>query len=231
MRRLFGSLGFVLVASALAAPATAFAQQSLSLSVGRFSPRGIDARSDDDVLVNNLDFLRFEVADFKSTTFGAEWLIAMGNRMEVGLGAGFSSRTVPSVYADFVNEDDSEIEQDIKLRMIPFTATVRFLPLGRESVVQPYIGGGVGVISWRYSETGEFIDFTDGSIFPESFVGSGANAGPVVLGGVRFGLGAADVGFEGRYQSAKGSLSTDEFFGSEIDLGGITFLVNFNLRF
>ena len=45
----------------------------------------------------------------------------------------------------WVNSNFSEIEQEFKLRIVPFTATFRFLPLGRKGAVQPYIGGGVGV--------------------------------------------------------------------------------------
>jgi hypothetical protein len=158
-------------------------------------------------------------------------LIALNERVEAGLGLGYSQKTVPTVYADYVNEDGSEIEQDLKLRMVPFTATVRFLPLGRSAAVQPYIGAGVGVISWRYSETGEFVDFTDFSIFRDQFVASGSNAGPVVLGGVRFPVGMVDIGGEFRYQNARGELSADEFFGTRIDLGGFSYTLNVNVRF
>jgi outer membrane protein W len=231
MRRLISTCCLMFVAGAFVAPAPAAAQQSLNVYLGGFSPRGEDARDADDVLVNNLDFLSFDVKDFASATFGVEWLVALNDRVEAGLGLGFSRKTVPTVYADFINEDGSEIEQDLKLRMVPFTATVRFLPLGRNASVQPYIGAGVGVISWRYSETGDFIDFNDDSIFRDSFVGSGSNAGPVILGGVRFPVGAADVGGELRYQSAKGELSGDEFFGTRIDLGGFSYTLNVNFRF
>jgi hypothetical protein len=231
MRRLLPMCCLMLLATAVLAPAPAAAQQSLNIYLGGFSPRGEDARDDEDVLINNLPFLVFDVKDFGTATFGAEWLIALNDHVEAGLGLGFSRKTVPTVYADFVNEDGSEIEQDLKLRMVPFTATVRLLPLGRNAAVQPYIGGGVGVISWRYSESGDFIDFTDNTIFPDRFVGSGSNAGPVILGGVRFPVGSADIGGEIRYQSAKGELSGDEFFGTRIDLGGYSYTVNLNFRF
>jgi hypothetical protein len=231
MRRHAPAFCLVLLAAALAAPAPAAAQQSLNFYVGGFSPRGEDARTDDDVLVNNLDFLSFDLKDFATATIGAEWLVALNDRVEAGLGLGYSRKTVPSVYADFINEDGSEIEQDLRLRMVPFFATVRFLPLGRDAAVQPYLGAGVAVISWRYSETGDFVDFNDFTISRQSFVASGSNAGPVILGGVRFPVGMADIGGEFRYQNAKGSLSADEFFGTKIDLGGFSYTLNVNLRF
>ena len=97
--------------------------------------------------------------------------------------------------------------------------------------MQPYIGGGVGLFWWRYTETGEFVDF-DSTIFRETYIGDGGAAGPVILGGVRFGLGSWDLGGEIRYQKAEGELPPDQgFSGDKIDLGGFNYLVTVNIRF
>ena len=41
-----------------------------------------------------------------------------------------------------------------------------------------------------------------------------------------------DIGFEARWQSAAGKLPADQdFFGTEIDLGGMNYLATFNIRF
>lgn len=231
MRRSPSVACLVLLAALLALPSPSAAQQSFSLHFGGFAPRGEDARSADDVLLNNLDFLAFNLEDFNGGTIGGEWLVALGETVEAGLGIGFYRKTVPSVYADFVNENGSEIEQDLRLRVVPFTATIRFLPLGRRAALQPYLGAGVGVFAWRYSETGEFVDFRDGAIFRDRFTGSGSAAGPVVLGGLRFPVGSWDIGGEIRYQNADAELDDQDFFGSVVDLGGFNYLVTFNVRF
>lgn len=234
--RLRAAAGLVALFSLLL-PATSHAQQSLNLYVGAFSPLGEDARVRDrgrsnDVLVNNLDFLAFDIKDFKGGTVGAEYLVGLGDYLDAGLGLGIYKRTVPSVYADLVNENGTEIEQDLKLRIVPFTATVRFLPFGRSVPVKPYIGAGVGVFAWRYVEVGNFVD-ADFNILPrESFVGSGTASGPVVLGGLRFPLGPWDLGGEVRYQKATGDLPADQFFSADkIDLGGWTYAATFNIHF
>jgi hypothetical protein len=232
MRRQVLSLVVVLFVSGLIAPATTYAQQSLNIYVGGFVPKAADSRTGNDVLVGNLDFLAFKISDFKSATIGGEWLFGIGQRLDAGFGLGIYSKTVPSVYRDLTHSSGAEIEQDLKLRVVPFTATVRFLPLGRGAAIQPYVGAGVGVFAWRYSETGEFVDSTDSSIFRDSFSGSGATAGPVVLGGVGFPLGAWSIGGEIRYQSAQGDLPSDQgFSGTKIDLGGFTYLASFKVRF
>jgi hypothetical protein len=217
---------------AVAAPPAASAQQSVNVYLGGFVPRAEDARDRNDVLVRNLDFLAFLIRDFGSATVGGEWLVGLGEKVDASLGIGVSSRTVPSVYADLVNSNGREIEQDLRLRTVPFTATVRWLPLGRRDAFAPYIGAGVGVVRWRYSEAGEFVDFSDGTIFRDSFVGTGAAAGPVVLGGLRVPVGAVDLGGEIRYQNVIGDLPDDQgFAGSRIDLSGFSYLFTFNIRF
>jgi hypothetical protein len=227
-------LGLVLLVG-LGAPSESAAQQSLNFYLGGFSPRGLDARNDTDVFVGNLfngeDSLDFEVSDFNGATVGAEWLAAIGPHLEAGIGLGYYRRTVPSVYAFLVEDDRTEIEQDLRLRIVPFSATVRLLPFGREAAIQPYIGAGLGVLNWRYSEVGEFVDSFDGSVFADRFAGSGSAAGPLILGGARFPAGAWTIGGEVRYQSAKDELPVDEFLGTTIDLGGYNYLLTFSVGF
>ena len=230
MRRFVSFVLGALVVGILSAP-PASAQQSLNLYVGGFTPRAFDARDRNDVLVNNLNFLAFNIKDFNSAALGGEWLVGLGDVLEGGLGIGFQTRTVPTVYANFVNTNGGEIEQDLKLRVVPFTATVRFLPLGHHHGIEPYIGAGVGVFNYRYSESGQFLA-TDRTIFRDSFVGSGTATGPVILGGIRFPVGSWGVGGEIRYQSAKGDLpSNQDFAGTKIDLGGFNYLFTVNVRF
>ena len=238
MQRRALSVTLASIAAILIAPGLCAAQQSFSLHLGGFAPSGEDARAargggtSDDVLVSNLEDLFFEIDDFRGGAVGVEWLTAVGDYLEVGLGVGRYSKKVPSVYRDLVDIDGSEIEQDLRLRIVPLTATVRLLPLGRDAPMQPYIGGGVAVLAWRYSEVGEFVDFSDFSIFRGTFVGSGTKAAPLVVGGVRFPIGSLDVGGEIRYQQAEAELPTGEgFAGSIIDLGGVSYLMTLNIRF
>lgn len=214
---------------------TAAAQQTLNFSLGYFTVRGEDARVEGDVLNENRNFLVFDVGDFNGATVGAEWLIPLGEYFEAGAGLSFSRSTVPSVYADFVDTDGSEIEQDLRLRVIPVTFTVRVLPLRQTSPVQPYFGGGLGLFAWRYSESGEFVDFQRrNAIFRDQFVASGTETGPVVLGGIRFAGDVISGGFEVRYLSADAPLGrpfaivqTDP----RIDLGGWTYAFTLGWRF
>ncbi len=212
-------------------PGAAAAQQSIAINFGAFTPKSLDARPADDVLVQDLNYHYFDIRAFDNFTFSGEWLVPLGQVLEAGIGVGFYQDTVPASYIDYVNENGSEIRQDFKLRIIPITVIARFLPLGRRTAVQPFFGAGVGILPWRYSETGEFID-ADGNIFRDAFVGSGTAVGPVVGGGVRFAPSPAFAfGAEIRHQWGEGNLNPTDFNGSKIDLGGFTYLGTVIFRF
>jgi outer membrane protein W len=237
MRRLFSS-GFFVLLFGLSAAGSASAQQSVNLSIGGFIPRGdqvsaiVTGRDPNDVLTANSDFLDFDFRNFRGVTANGEWLIGFADKFEGSLGIGIYNKTTPAFYDAVVNSDGSDIVQDLNLRVIPFTATVRFLPLGHHDAIVPYVGAGVGVFTWHYSESGQFVDPTDNSIFRDTFTGNGSTVGPVILGGVRIPIGRVEPGFEVRWQSAKGDLPASEgFAGSKIDLGGVNYLFTLNFKF
>lgn len=229
--------GIVLAALlAIAWPAPLLAQDSwLSLSLGRYTVRGADTRIADDVLLANLqEGFYFFPDDLNGASVGAEWLLGVGDYLEVGVGAGWYRRTAFSVYKEWYNIDGTEIEQDFTLRVAPFTATARFFPFGRRAVVQPYAGAGVGLFNWRYSEVGEFIDFgyEDRPVFWGQYTANGSDVGRVYLAGLRFGGGRYAAGIEFRYQDAQGVVGIDQgFLAERIDLGGMTTAFTFNVGF
>jgi len=208
----------------------ALAQQTFNVSLGYFTLRGQDARVSGDVLNANRNFLTFDVKDFDGASIGGEWLFPVGNYIEAGAGVAFTRRTVPTVYTRLVNRDGSEIEQDLKLRTVPATFTFRVLPLGQNRGFQPYLGGGLGVISWRYAESGQFVDTRTNAVFNHSYVGSGTATGPVGMGGIRFAADSFATGFEIRYQKAEADLAPP-FAGPKLDLGGWSYLFTVGARF
>ena len=238
------------IAGAVPAPAQAQVRRvesgrhAVGFNFGFFTVRGLDSRGctncepiDQDVLVADLTqgqySLAFDVADFNGVTFGGEYVAGIGDYLEAGFGVGFYQNTVHSVYAQKVRDDGAEIAQDLKLRIVPLTATVRFLPIGRQGIT-PYVGAGIGAFNWHYSEVGEFIfqnDVTDN----DRFLADGWAAGPVVLGGIR--LPVSDVwtvGGEIRWQKAvgEGLIKQNEFFlGDKVDLGGWNYNFTVHLRF
>jgi len=240
-------LGTALAVILLLVPASAHAQirqvgssssnggnSTVNFTIGYFALKGLESRVDEDVLLNDLQNfhpLLFEIKDFNSATFGAEYLFAAGSNFEAGVGVGFSQRTAPSVYADLTRPGNVEIEQELKLRQVPVSFTGRFLLLPRGSAVEPYIGAGVVAIRYRYSEVGDFID-NSLEIFPARYVAKGVAVGPTVLGGIRAPVSNWTVGGEVRWQKAEGKKLLDEgFLGDRLDLGGWHANFTFGVRF
>jgi hypothetical protein len=223
-------VGAMLVCATMAS-AQDLGRQTVNFTLGGFTPVGFDSRDIDDVLVANSTFLLFDIDDFNGASVGGEWLFPLARHIEGGIGASYSSKTARSVYADFVDPNGTEIDQDLKLRLTPIAFTVRLIPVSPRSPFQPYVGGGVGLISWKYTEVGEFVDFNAGrEIFNGRFEESGTNTGPIVLGGIRFAGDAFSAGFEIRRQWASGDLNAD-FAAPKIDLGGWTYNFTAGFRF
>jgi outer membrane protein W len=245
-------VGFgLIVAAALLTPATASAQvvrvtrsdsrNAINFNLGYFALRGADSRDVEDVILANVPDLAsqdkpfdpLEISEFNSFTFGGEWSYALTDYLEVAAGIGFYQKKEPTLFRDFQDSDGTDILQDLKLRIIPITAMVRFLPLGRDAVVEPYFGAGIGIFNWHYSEVGEFVDFSDDSIFFNRYTANGNAVGPVIAAGLRAPIGDVwSVGGEVRWQKATGDGLLDEgFLRDKVDLGGFTTSFTFGLRF
>ncbi len=233
-RAAVGAAGLALV---LGTAATASAQvvHSIGFGAGIFSPRTLDARDIDDVLVENLNTLSFDIKKFRGGQVFGEWAMTFSDRVELALAGGYYRRSVHSFYTDYVNSNGRDIEQDLRLQVVPMSAIVRFLPVGRAGKAQPYLGGGVSALRWRYSEIGEFVDFNNNfAVFRDRYIANGTTLAPVVLGGLRLPLGGDVYALNGelRYQFGSGDLGANSGFLTEkIDLSGLNFTVGFQIRF
>lgn len=230
--RLVSTLAGVLAFSVLSADTALAQQQSVNFSLGYFTIRGEDSRTNGDVLVENRDLLLFDFDDFNTVAIGAEYVYSIGEFLEVGGSLGYTSRGVDTIYEDYERPDGSEIEQELRLRVVPMAATIRILPLGRSGAFQPYVGGGLGIYNWRYSETGDFIDFSlpGRPVFRETYTQTGTALGPVAVFGARVPLGNITIGGEVRYQKAEGDLDERDFLGPKIDLGGFNYAGTIGFR-
>jgi hypothetical protein len=219
----------------VAAPASAQVVQGFQFGAGGFMPQGFDGRPANDVLVTDLTTiptLSFDISHFNGAQIFGEYNVDLGRHLEVGAGVGYYRRTTPSVYTSFVNNNDgSDITQNLRLRVVPVSAVVRFMPFGRPGHVQPYIGAGVAALVWRYSEFGQFLD-ANNNIFQATFVGTGTTPAGIVLGGIRLPMNGDIFGLmaEVRYQWATGNLDPNNFLSNRIDLTGTSFTIAFQVR-
>jgi hypothetical protein len=229
-------VGLLMAAALVARPATASAQvvQSLNLNIGVFMPRGEDSRVANDVWLKDVPIYRFEIKDFTGGEVSGEWNFGFGDRVELGLGGAFYQRTVDTNYRDFTNPNNSEIQSKFKLRLAPITGVIRLLPFGDAHSFQPYVGGGIAIVNWKYSEVGDFIDFNDNNnVYHARYTANGSKAAPVFLAGFRAPIGGDvwAITMEGRYMRADADLNTNDFLANKIDRGGTTLRFGVLVRF
>jgi opacity protein-like surface antigen len=118
------------------------------------------------------------------------------------------------------------------MQQIPITGTLRLIMTGRHAAVQPYVGAGVAVVPWEYSEAGDFVD-QNLNVFNWTYKDSGTAVGAVVFGGLRVKVSrTVALGTEFRYQMVDAPLDPNVGFqGTRLDLSGLTYQASVIFRF
>jgi len=196
-----------------------------------FIPKG-----NSDVYRQNRIETTFEVQDLNTVggTFGYDHFL--GDFISIGGSASFyrSDTTVSDV--DFEFENGQPIFRDIRLEIVPLELNLRLLPAGRNAVIIPYVGGGIGAYMWEYEEFGDFVidRFTDPSIITGSAFSDGTDFGYHVEGGVQIPVSrSATITGEVKYFSVEGDLDIEGFDPSfePIDLSAVTYSAGISFWF
>jgi hypothetical protein len=228
----------VLGALALAVPASVSAG-NLTIRGGGFFPRAESTLfSDISDLYTREGFgdtqpPGIQKSDWRGFTGGIAYFSKVTRNVELGVSVDGYGRRLDTSYRNYTRPDGSEIQQTLRLRTVPIGLSLRFVPTSRRARLAPYVEFGGDAISYKYEEFGDFIDFFDDSrpILADSFVSEGFGFGFHVAGGLKVPINPdfSIVG-EGRYLWAKDQMP-DDFRNSEIDLGGWSATVGFNVRF
>lgn len=226
----------ILTLGVLAAlPATVRAS-SLELRIGGFFPR-----ADSNLFRDDSDLYTVTKSDWQGVYGGAEFSFTPSDHVELGISLDGYGRTVDTNYRDYTRESGSEIQQSLRLTLVPLGATLRFFPADRYATVSPYVGIGPDLVFYKYEEFGDFIDFQSPGpgldIVADHFRSDGARPGFHVTGGLRVRLGHDfSVLGEGRYQWAKATLGDD--FSAQpgqdalrLDMSGWSAVVGLSIRF
>ena len=188
------------------------------------------------------NFLTVGKKDFAGISGAADVGIRITERFEAQFSAAVMRRTIGSEFRDWVGTDDKPIEQTTAFSRVPLTAGIKYYITspGRSvgslawipSRLTPYVGGGGGMMYYRFYQNGEFVDFQDLAVFHDSleshdWVPTGyANVGVDFSLTPHFGLVT-----EARYDFASARMSRDFQNFDRIDLSGATATVGLNIRF
>ncbi|MDX1646813.1 MAG: outer membrane beta-barrel protein [Longimicrobiales bacterium] len=228
-----------LAAQARAGDGFLFAQPRVSL---KFETGYGFQRAQGDIFDFVIEEHTLERSDFSSPYFGGEIGFRVDERWDVAIGVGFQKSSTRSEFRDLIGTDGLPIEQVTELRLVPVVASAKYYlkPRGRSigrfawipETVVPYVSGGVGMMSYRFEQDGEFVDYETYDIFYDNFRSERqtflvrAAAGVDITVGERFVLNG-----EARYNYARGELS-DDFSGfGDIDLDGLQLTAGISIRF
>jgi hypothetical protein len=139
------------------------------------------------------DQLTVDRSDFHAQAFNTEIGVTLSPRLAIEIGLDLSRRTIGSEYRRFVASNDRPITQQTSLNQGGFSTGVRWTPGGYGHRISrfafiprrlaPYIGAGFNLVSYRFAQSGQFVDFADLSVFSDVFVSKGWTMGPYVRGG------------------------------------------------
>jgi hypothetical protein len=186
--------------------------------------------------------LTLDRGDFDSRGLAADVGIAVTRRLEVVAGVDFSQTTAASEYRDFVDNNRLPITQSTRLRAVNLTGSARFALTNRgheisrlawiPRTVTPYVGAGGGMLWYGLEQVGDFVDFTDLSVFADVFRASGWTPSAHVLGGMDVKVyRRLFATFDARYIWAAGELGREWIGFEPIDLGGLRLSAGINVLF
>jgi hypothetical protein len=171
-------------------------------------------------------------SSFQDLVFGTDYLWRTTRSGGLLFGASFYEGKSTLAYQDWVDADGQDISHTSSLGLSDLTAAY-VLRFGRNSI-RPYIGGGGGLLWWRFREEGYFIDFgaEDLPIFFGNYRADGLTWELVALAGLDFRLSHNwSFFFEGRYRWSEDELG-DDFSGfGTIDLSGGQMVGGFSYNF
>jgi opacity protein-like surface antigen len=229
----------VLVAAAVLAVPVSASAGDLTLRVGAFIPSvNSNLFSDDSDLYSRVGSgdatpAGLKKSDWIGVSGGLAYFSKIAPNVQLGVSVDGYGRQFDTSYRNYTRPDGSEVQQTLRVRMIPLGLSIRIAPTSRRARLAPYIEFGGDAISYKYEEFGDFIDFQDDSlpVKSDAFVSEGFGFGYHVAAGLKIPISPdfSIVG-EGRYQHAKDRMG-DDFRNNEIDLSGWTATVGFNVRF
>jgi len=179
--------------------------------------------------------------DFDAPYLGGEFAVRLSERWDLALSAGWSESRAASEYRYWVDQDDLPIEQETNFQSVSVTAGARYYfndrgrSIGRfawvPSRLSPYVGAGVGIVSYDLTQSGDFVDFQTLGVFSDVLTGSGSGAAAYASAGADLSIGKLFyLTGEARYTLASAGVDGDYSLYPWIDLSGVQLTTGISLR-
>jgi len=209
----------------------------IGLSLGYAQPRAAS-----DLFDFTREHLTVDKGDFGAPVFQGEIAVRATEKLDIGVGVGWSGTRTRSEFRDWIGTDNLPIEQTTRFVRVPLTLVVkaylyeRGRSLGRFAWVpakwSPYVGGAVGGVWYKFEQDGEFVDYETLDVYRDYYLSKGWAPTAHVLAGAELTLlPRVALTAEGRYSWGSTKLSRDFVDFDDIDLAGFQATGGVSLRF
>lgn len=199
-------------------------------------------RADSDLYDMITQELTLSRSDFRAATVGGDFGILFASHFAAVASLEYARSTTRSESRDFIESNGDPIVQTTRLSQVPVTVTLRYYPRKMGETVgsfawvptrlNPYLGAGVGILHYEFSQSGRFVDRNTLDIFDANLKSSGMTDTEHVAAGMDISLTPrVFVNGEARYSWAGADLSGDFTGFQPIDLGGFRLLGGVYFRF
>lgn len=186
--------------------------------------------------------LTLSKGDFAAAGIQADLGVRVAERTEIVVSIGSANREKGSEFRKFTDLDEKPIQQVTSLRRIPMTLGVKYAltPPGDRigkfvwipNRLTPWIGAGAGVMSYTFTQSGDFVDFQTLNVFSQKLSSDGftpmgyAHLGADLRLTTRLAL-TGDL----RYSIARATLGQSFEGFDKIDLSGTAATMGITVRY
>jgi hypothetical protein len=199
------------------------------------------ANANSDVFDQAVTDLTLNKRDFSGLTMGAEAAFALSSRIDLSVDVGYSRAQSGSEFRHFEDNNNLPIKQTTTFERVPITANLRYYltPTGRRvgrlawipNKIVPWVGGGAGMMWYRFRQQGDFVDFNTLNVFPSDINSNDWTQTVHGMGGVDISLSPlVALRAESRYVWARAPLSQAFSGFDRIDLSGVQATLGLTFR-
>jgi len=188
------------------------------------------------------DTFTLSKSSFGAYAIGIDLGFRVAPRMELVLSGGWAGSKAGSEYRHWMAADSSPIRQTTSLERVPLTLSLKwYLTSPGESFghfawapagVAPFVGGGGGVMWYRFQQYGDFVNTADSTIVNDALSSEDWTQTLHAFAGVDVALGPRYL-LTGKvqYTWAQSHLGSDFVGPDAVDLSGVSVTVGAGVRF
>lgn len=188
------------------------------------------------------DTLTLGRGDFASALISGEAGVTVLDPVDVTVGLEYSGRTAPSEMRNWVTQDDQPITQTTKFTRFRVLVGAKAYLLSRGRSISryawipapwsPYLGAGLGMTWYEFTQEGDFVDSETADIFEDRFTTKGHGITPWVAAGADITLSPYFyLRAEARHLWGTGTIDRSTFQGfAPLDLSGFRAMIGVGVR-